>query len=274
MSKPRKQEVDYFPHYCDHGKVLFIMENNYQNDGYAVFYKLYELLAKTNGHCYDASTEEGWQYLLSKMLVPEHLVLAIIEKLASMGTIDYDLWKDRKIWIQTFIDSVEDAYARRNVNLPAKPVKCIHEDPVSGINVDILPAEPVKCIHLSVKESKVKKSKVNIADKNPRAVFQQPSLQEVVDYCKERKNNVDPEKWINHYLSNGWKVGKNTMKDWKAAVRNWEKENAQIVGSNGRPWLRQPGEELSPAARKALDDIKELEQQRAGKKQAAPDHSG
>jgi hypothetical protein len=49
-----------------------------------------------------------------------------------------------------------------------------------------------------------------------------PSLQEVSDYCQERKNSVNPEKWIAHYQSNGWKVGKNSMKDWKAAVRTWE----------------------------------------------------
>lgn len=49
-----------------------------------------------------------------------------------------------------------------------------------------------------------------------------PTLQEVRDYCQERKNSVNPEKWIAHYQSNGWKVGKNSMKDWQAAVRTWE----------------------------------------------------
>jgi hypothetical protein len=49
-----------------------------------------------------------------------------------------------------------------------------------------------------------------------------PTLQQIKDYCKERKNSVNPEKWLNHYEANGWKVGKNSMKDWKAAVRTWE----------------------------------------------------
>jgi hypothetical protein len=52
--------------------------------------------------------------------------------------------------------------------------------------------------------------------------FSSPTLQEVSDYCRERKNSVNSEKWIAHYQSNGWKVGKNSMKDWKAAVRTWE----------------------------------------------------
>lgn len=60
---------------------------------------------------------------------------------------------------------------------------------------------------------------------NPKPKITQwvpPSLQEVYDYCKERKNSINPEKWMSHYESNGWKVGKNSMKDWKAAVRTWE----------------------------------------------------
>jgi hypothetical protein len=52
--------------------------------------------------------------------------------------------------------------------------------------------------------------------------FSPPTLQDIQNYCKERNNSVNPEKWIAHYQSNGWKVGKNSMKDWKAAVRTWE----------------------------------------------------
>jgi len=53
--------------------------------------------------------------------------------------------------------------------------------------------------------------------------FTPPSLQEVTDYCTERKNTVDPELFIDFYTSNGWKTGKNKMSDWKASVRTWEK---------------------------------------------------
>tara|TARA_R110000803_G_scaffold108436_2_gene176706 strand:- start:906 stop:1529 length:624 start_codon:yes stop_codon:yes gene_type:complete len=52
--------------------------------------------------------------------------------------------------------------------------------------------------------------------------FKEPNAGDVADYCIERKNNVDPMKFINFYDSNGWKVGKNKMKDWKACVRSWE----------------------------------------------------
>ena len=52
--------------------------------------------------------------------------------------------------------------------------------------------------------------------------FKQPTLEEITSYCAERKNGVDPQAFIDFYSSNGWKVGKNTMRDWKAAVRTWE----------------------------------------------------
>ena len=53
--------------------------------------------------------------------------------------------------------------------------------------------------------------------------FIKPSLAEVKTYCQERQNNVDAERFVNYYEANGWKVGKNSMKDWKAAVRTWER---------------------------------------------------
>lgn len=67
--------------------------------------------------------------------------------------------------------------------------------------------------------------------------FQPPTIEEVKAYCFERKNNVDPERFINYYTSNGWQVGKHKMKDWKAAVRTWEKNNFNSAhtkkGANG-----------------------------------------
>ena len=54
--------------------------------------------------------------------------------------------------------------------------------------------------------------------------FTPPTIQDVKAYCIERGNEVDPERFIDFYESKGWMVGKNKMKDWKAAVRNWERK--------------------------------------------------
>ncbi len=58
--------------------------------------------------------------------------------------------------------------------------------------------------------------------KKSRVRFTPPSLEEVRAYCRQRRKGVDPELWINHYISNDWMVGKVPMKDWKAAMRTWE----------------------------------------------------
>lgn len=64
-----------------------------------------------------------------------------------------------------------------------------------------------------------------------RAAFVKPSLDEVRAYCRERRNQVDPEQFTDHYESNGWKIGgRSPMRDWKAAVRTWERNG---FGGNG-----------------------------------------
>ena len=57
-----------------------------------------------------------------------------------------------------------------------------------------------------------------------RTVFVPPTLEEVTQYCEERNRGVDPNKWYDFYLSKNFMVGKNKMKDWKASVRTWEKD--------------------------------------------------
>lgn len=63
----------------------------------------------------------------------------------------------------------------------------------------------------------------NLENKQVYTRFVKPTLVEVQAYCSERGKGVDPQKWYDYYSANGWKVGKNPMKDWKAAVRTWER---------------------------------------------------
>lgn len=76
--------------------------------------------------------------------------------------------------------------------------------------------------------------------------FTPPTMEEVAAYCSERGNSVDAERFCSFYQSNGWKVGKNPMKDWKAAVRTWEKRDAQS-GNN------QDGDAFSAVLRREME---------------------
>jgi DNA replication protein DnaD len=66
---------------------------------------------------------------------------------------------------------------------------------------------------------------VCMGDKPERATFIPPSLQEVEAYCREKKYNIDAERFVNFYESKGWMVGKTKMRKWKAAVANWAKDS-------------------------------------------------
>lgn len=68
--------------------------------------------------------------------------------------------------------------------------------------------------------------------------FTPPSVEEVKSYCNERKNSVDPESFVDFYSSKGWMIGKNKMKDWKAAVRTWEQHDFASKQKKQNPALK------------------------------------
>jgi hypothetical protein len=70
--------------------------------------------------------------------------------------------------------------------------------------------------------------------------FVPPTVDEVREYCFERGNSVDPQRFVDYYSSNGWMVGKTKMKDWKAAVRTWEqreKDRPTKPAKSSNPFL-------------------------------------
>lgn len=70
-------------------------------------------------------------------------------------------------------------------------------------------------------QTKLKVS-TSVDTKGEHAPFEKPTVEEIEAYCTERKNSVDPNRFYDYYESNGWRVGKNKMEDWKSAVRTWE----------------------------------------------------
>lgn len=73
---------------------------------------------------------------------------------------------------------------------------------------------------------------VNVNEKSKR--FSAPTLEEVRNYCAEKRNSVDPELFFNYYESNDWHVGRSKMKNWKSAISTWEQRNKSPSGISGR----------------------------------------
>lgn len=88
--------------------------------------------------------------------------------------------------------------------------------------------------------------------------FIPPTVDEVAAYCQERGNGLDPEAFVDFYASKGWMVGKNPMKDWKAAVRTWERSEGR--GTSG------VGNRVQPRATEehGLDKLRRLYEEEFG----------
>lgn len=121
MARPKKQTVDYFPHYCNASKTLKIVEAQYGNDGYAFWFKMLEIIGRTEGHVFDYSTKGAWLYLLTEIDIPEAKAKEILQTFATLGMIDKELWEKNIYWVQHFVDEHVALYARRKVDLPQRP---------------------------------------------------------------------------------------------------------------------------------------------------------
>ncbi len=89
------------------------------------------------------------------------------------------------------------------------------------------PSNPIPIEIEKEEEVEIEQEKEVCADGSadtPQKRFRKPTIEEVAAYCKERNNNVDPQRFWNFYEAKGWKIGKSPMKDWKACVRTWEKD--------------------------------------------------
>ncbi len=69
----------------------------------------------------------------------------------------------------------------------------------------------------------------NLIEKKKVARFQKPTIEQLKEYMSEQGMNDIAENWLNHYEANGWMVGKNKMKDWKASVRTWKTNNLKVT---------------------------------------------
>jgi len=138
MARPARNNIDYFPFYCEDGKKMFYLEETYGNDGFAVFVKLLRELAKTDFHYLNLSNKTTLMFLSAKCKVTKEILESIINDLVDLGKFDALLWNENKIiWCQDFIDSIQDAYSKRNN-------KCITYEGLGALLVSLGVRKPTK----------------------------------------------------------------------------------------------------------------------------------
>ena len=148
---------------------------------------------------------------------------------------------ERFIWptLKAQIDRDEAAYQERCEKNRANGAKGGRPKNQSVITKTEWFSEEPKIAKEKEKEKEKEKKKENdsdMADKPPtRHSFSPPSVDDVREYCREKGYNVDPERFVDYYTSNGWKVGRNPMKDWKAALRSWERKEKPNGKTESKP---------------------------------------
>lgn len=121
MTRPRKQTVDWFPHSCDHGMTMYVLDKRYGIAGYYFWFRLLELLGNSEGHFIDAENPAKFEYLQAYTQTDKDTCNEILDLLSTLEAIDPKLWKDKLIWSDNFVKGLAALYRNRNLPLPVRP---------------------------------------------------------------------------------------------------------------------------------------------------------
>ena len=120
-------------------------------------------------------------------------------------------------------DLIDQQHHRREVNAANRAGK--KAEPATN-EENIVPMQKLQPEEKPMQEIQPEKPK--------RKNFVKPTVEEIAAYCKEKNYNINAQQFFNYYESNGWKIGRNSMKSWQAAVQNWnirDKANNKQAGT-------------------------------------------
>jgi hypothetical protein len=224
MARPTKEGLEYFPLVTNFEDKIILLIAEFGASGVGIVVSLYQKI-------YDNGYYINWNddsLMLFSRYVNEEItkVNTVITRCFDRNIFDKSLYEQYGILtshgIQKQYLKICKEARRKNVRF-IKDYCLIKDIELLGVITELtaINAEETPVNEDINKQSKVKKSKV----KKNNNIFIPPSVEEVREYCKERNNSVDAEQFCDFYTSKNWYVGKNKMKDWKAAVRTWERNN-------------------------------------------------
>ena len=138
MARPKKATVDYFPHDCNglNKQTLFILDQKYGNDGYGFWWKMLEILGKTENHFIDCRNSGTWEFLQAITHLSADKCTEILDLLSSLGAIDKELWDEWIIWSDNFIKGIEEVYKNRRVEIPSRPSSYNGKHTSAGVSTE------------------------------------------------------------------------------------------------------------------------------------------
>jgi len=170
VSRKQRNTVDYFPHFVDEGKTLYILQQRFGNNGYAIWFKLLAELCRSENQFIDCRKEEAWQYLVARMMVDEITATEMLGLLAKLGNIDAELWENKIIWCENLVENLKEVYRKRGRNLPEKPKlsqllnNCHQESDNSPQPATEMPQSKVKYSKVNKKEILKKEGSSQLPD--------------------------------------------------------------------------------------------------------------
>jgi len=180
MARPTRNDVDYFPFMCKEGKGMFVIEEKYGNDGFATWIKILRSLATTNFHYLNLSDPSEKMFLSAKCKISQNVLESIIDDLINLGEFEKELWDEFSIlYSEKFIESIEDAYKKRN-NSPLTKKQLL--DHLSSLGVN----KPSKIIPKPSFETLK-------GGNNPQSKVEYSIVEEKKEDSKDRKQNYKPD---------------------------------------------------------------------------------
>lgn len=273
------KEAYYFSHDSNarHDPKITAMRGVYGSEGYGWYWMIVEMMRESEGYKLDMQGKYVWNAFALQL----HCECNQIEQYVKDCINEFNLFESdgKYFWSPSLLRRMDIREQKSEIRRKAakarwdkeKQASDNHNEDANGMQMH----SNSSAIGMQGKESKGKESKGNknkglkdIGDSNeppaPPKRFIPPSFEMVKAYCDERKNSVDPQKWYDHYTSNGWKVGKNAMKDWKAAVRTWERSEYGGKKTNSNPKTGKPQiptvstQESAPISEAELAELKAL----------------
>lgn len=221
-----KKDAYFFPHYCNarHDRKLKRVIKELGVEGYGIYFMLLEVLREQVDFRYPL---EDLDLLADEFGTSEQKIRTVICNYKLFDVDENENFFSIKLvfYLQPYIEKSQRARDAANLRWSNAKLQIEHktdanayanaEQMQSDSNADAMQGEYSKGEETKIKENSGR--------------FTPPTLEEVSDYCLERKNGVDPQRFIDYNQSKGWIIGKSKMKDWKAAVRTWEqKENKNV----------------------------------------------
>jgi len=208
MARPRKENADYFSHDTNmrsHRKVI-ALRSKFWITWYAVYSMLLEHIASCDFFKAKHNDIE-LEILAGDFWIDWSLLWDIVDFCHRLWLIQIVDWY---IECQSMIERLQDLIKKRDRERSRDKPK---NEEWKFVSVTETHSNDTEMPQSKVKESKVKEN---------NNIFKKPTHTEIKEYCIERKNRVDPQRFIDYYDSIWWMIWKNKMKDWKATIRWWE----------------------------------------------------